>query len=162
MQKQSTVEVFTNLFKLATKAIFNKIASSKPLLDSFDSAYESLLPTIVKFPQNFIPTFVGIASCNDDFCDRLLQERLLKGNDSLQVVSKRPGLSRGTDTLMNLISELLLIKSGRQGARFQTILTHLLLQSDLMAVDGESLDHGQNDFNLKLIAVFTQCATQIV
>ena len=62
LQKQSTVDVFMNLFKIASKAIYAKIASSQAMLDTFSRAYDHLLPTITKFPKAFLPTFVGIAA----------------------------------------------------------------------------------------------------
>ena len=51
-----------NLFKVASKAIYTKIAASQAMLDSFNRAYDHLLPTITKFPKAFLPTFVGIAA----------------------------------------------------------------------------------------------------
>lgn len=50
------------LFKIASNAIFAKIASSRLMMDQFESAYSRLLPTIAKFPKAFIPVFLGIAS----------------------------------------------------------------------------------------------------
>ena len=115
-----------NLFKIATKAIYAKIAASQLMIDSFDSAYDHLLPIITKFPRAFIPAFVGIASQNADFCDRLIEKKIL----NTVLTSPRRGAERISqkdfDTLMDLISELILIKSDRQGDRFQMILKFLL------------------------------------
>ena len=126
LQKQSSVDVFMNLFQLAAKTIYAKIASSQIMIDSFNSAYENILPTITKFPKAFIPAFVGVAANNDDFCDNLIQNKVL------YVIATSPKASESRmgqsdfDTLMQLICGLILIRSPRQGDRFQMVLQYLL------------------------------------
>ena len=100
-----------NLFKLASKAIYANIAASKLMIDSFNNAYDNILPTITKFPKAFIPAFVGVASHNEEFCDNLLKKRLTSVIQSSPKLNQNQVGQNDFDTLMELISGLLLIKS---------------------------------------------------
>jgi len=120
------------------------------------------LPTIVKFPKAFIPTFVGIAANNDAFCDNLLERRLLIIFSS-PVAREVPVGMREIDTVMELVSGLLMIKSGQQATRFQKVLAFLLQQAEFLAFGGGDPDDAtQIQFNLKLACVFAQSTSQIV
>ena len=107
------------------------------MIETFSDSFDNLQTLITKFPNAFLPWFVGIASQNDEFCDKLIQKKVLNtfiasplDKNSITMTEKI------SDTLMEMMGELLLIRSERQGNRFQMILKFLLAQGDLMAFGG--------------------------
>ena len=114
--------------KIAAKSLYAKIAETPAMLDTFNSAYDNLQPLITKFPKAFIPAFVAIAGQSDDFCDKLISKKMLNAFTGSPV--KLPGAPipprPNVDIAMEMISGLLLIKSEKQGSRFQMILKFLL------------------------------------